>query len=74
MPTLNFTISLPTQDEVDDFLISHGKPTTGDKAQSAKEVIVRFVVQSIKSKRISEVAERERLEIKTIEDSTLDVI
>lgn len=51
--TMNLTISVPTQEEVDDFCIFHGWESSSGitKSTFAKQVIARFIKNSIANKR-----------------------
>jgi hypothetical protein len=73
MPTLNMTISLPTQAEVDDFCTATGY-VSGSKGDFVKTVIARYIKQVITSYRVSEVRKQADVTIKTIHDQNNTLI
>lgn len=68
MPTLNITLSVPTQSEVDDFCLANGY-TTGVKSDFIKATIASYVKNKIKSYRVNKARQSADVTIKQVSDS-----
>lgn len=68
MPTLNLTISVPTQAEVDDFCTATGYKS-GVKADFVKTTVANYIKNTIKSYRVSQARQTADVTIKQVSTS-----
>ena len=73
MPTLNMTISVPTQQEVDDFCAAFGY-TTGNKGEFAKSVIATYIKNVVSGYRVNKVRAEADAAIKQVSDATAGLV
>lgn len=68
MPSLNMTISVPTQAEVDDFCLATGYKA-GVKADFIKATIATYIKNVIRSYRVNKARQEAEVAIKQVSDS-----
>lgn len=73
MPTLNLTLNVPTQAEIDDFCAAYGYTGQGTKAAFAKGVIVNMIKSAIKGYRTGKARVQTDATLKAVEDAVTNL-
>lgn len=73
MPSLNLTLSVPTQAEVDDFCLANGY-TTGVKADFIKATIATYFKNTIKSYRVNKARITADATVKQVSDTVNNLV
>lgn len=73
MPTINLTLNVPTQAEIDDFCAAYGYKGEGTKAAFAKSVIINVVKSAIKGYRMGQARVQTDTTLKAVEDAVTNL-